>query len=124
MSDQTKTILIVGASRGLGLGLAQEYAKRGWHVIGTVRGASPRTGLHALADDSKGRVRIEVAEARPVHDVEQVEPVHRPQRRNAHDRQVSKRQQQAAGRRRVLASESRGHQQARRKPDQARRGKE
>ena len=35
-----KTILIVGASRGLGLGLAQEYAARGWTVIGTVRDAA------------------------------------------------------------------------------------
>ncbi len=31
------TALIVGASRGLGLALAQEYRKRGWTVIGTVR---------------------------------------------------------------------------------------
>lgn len=29
--------LIVGASRGIGLGLAQELAQRGWHVTGTVR---------------------------------------------------------------------------------------
>jgi NAD(P)-dependent dehydrogenase (short-subunit alcohol dehydrogenase family) len=32
-----KTALIVGASRGLGLGLVQEYAARGWDVVGTVR---------------------------------------------------------------------------------------
>ncbi|MDB6093594.1 MAG: 3-oxoacyl-ACP reductase [Verrucomicrobia bacterium] len=32
-----KTILIVGASRGLGLGLAREYLARGWRVIATVR---------------------------------------------------------------------------------------
>jgi NAD(P)-dependent dehydrogenase (short-subunit alcohol dehydrogenase family) len=31
------TILIVGASRGLGRGMAQEFAKRGWTVIATVR---------------------------------------------------------------------------------------
>lgn len=29
--------LIVGASRGIGLGLVQELARRGWRVIGTVR---------------------------------------------------------------------------------------
>ena len=39
--------LIIGASRGVGLGLAQEYLKRGWSVVGTVRG---RTALHDLAD--------------------------------------------------------------------------
>jgi NAD(P)-dependent dehydrogenase (short-subunit alcohol dehydrogenase family) len=38
--------LIVGASRGLGLGLAAEYLDRGWRIVGTVRG--PGTGLHAL----------------------------------------------------------------------------
>jgi NAD(P)-dependent dehydrogenase (short-subunit alcohol dehydrogenase family) len=35
-----KTALIVGASRGLGLGLARELAGRGWRVIGTVRNAA------------------------------------------------------------------------------------
>ena len=41
-----KTALIIGASRGLGLGLAQEYAARGWDVIGTVR--NPATLLHKV----------------------------------------------------------------------------
>jgi NAD(P)-dependent dehydrogenase (short-subunit alcohol dehydrogenase family) len=41
--------LIAGASRGLGLGLAEDLIKRGWHVVGTVRGAG--TGLHKLASD-------------------------------------------------------------------------
>jgi NAD(P)-dependent dehydrogenase (short-subunit alcohol dehydrogenase family) len=54
------TALIIGASRGLGLGLAQEYRKRGWDVIGTVRGAG--TGLHALAASAPGHVRIEPLE--------------------------------------------------------------
>jgi NAD(P)-dependent dehydrogenase (short-subunit alcohol dehydrogenase family) len=38
--------LIVGASRGLGLGLAEEWLRRGWQVIGTVRGQA--TGLHRV----------------------------------------------------------------------------
>ncbi|GAA0463007.1 SDR family NAD(P)-dependent oxidoreductase [Streptomyces olivaceiscleroticus] len=54
----TKTALIVGASRTLGLGLATEYAHRGWDVIGTVRGDG-RTGLHDLAEASEGRVTVE-----------------------------------------------------------------
>ena len=33
--------LIVGASRGLGLGLVEEFAKRGWEVLGTVRDDDP-----------------------------------------------------------------------------------
>ncbi|AJC61535.1 SDR family NAD(P)-dependent oxidoreductase [Streptomyces sp. 769] len=52
------TAFVVGASRTLGLGLATEYARRGWDVIGTVRG-DQRTGLHDLADASDGRVTVE-----------------------------------------------------------------
>jgi NAD(P)-dependent dehydrogenase (short-subunit alcohol dehydrogenase family) len=53
----TRTALIVGASRTLGLGLATEYARRGWDIIGTVRD-DRRTGLHDLAEASDGRVTV------------------------------------------------------------------
>lgn len=43
----TSTALIIGASRGLGLALAEEYCLRGWQVIATSRGAS--AGLEQLA---------------------------------------------------------------------------
>jgi NAD(P)-dependent dehydrogenase (short-subunit alcohol dehydrogenase family) len=43
------TILIVGASRGLGLALVEQFCSRDWHVIGTVRGKSP------ALDDLKAR---------------------------------------------------------------------
>lgn len=56
-----KTALIVGAARNLGLGIAAEYASRGWNVIGTVRGTE-RTGLHELAEMSGGRVTVESLE--------------------------------------------------------------
>ena len=52
------TVLIVGASRGLGYAVAGEFVARGWQVIGTVR-AGGRTGLHDLADRHPGRVEIE-----------------------------------------------------------------
>ena len=39
--------LILGASRGLGLGLAGELAGRGWTVTGTVRQQADRAGLEA-----------------------------------------------------------------------------
>lgn len=57
-NETTGTILIVGASRGLGHAMAVEFLKRDWHVIGTVRGAD-RTSLHDLADANPDRVRIE-----------------------------------------------------------------
>lgn len=58
MSTPSPSILLIGASRGLGLAMAAEYLKRGWNVTGTVRGAS-KTGLHKLADQYEGRVAIE-----------------------------------------------------------------
>jgi len=58
MASPRKTALILGASRGLGLALAGEYLKRGWSVIGTVRGTR-RTGLHDLAERAAGRLEIE-----------------------------------------------------------------
>ena len=37
-----QTALIIGASRGLGLGLAREYLARNWQVIATVRDPAAR----------------------------------------------------------------------------------
>ena len=62
MPIPTETVLIVGTSRGLGLGLAREYTNRGWRVIGTVRAANPLTGLHALAAEIVDRVRVEIVD--------------------------------------------------------------
>src|SRR5664279_5916609 len=53
-----KHLLLVGASRGLGLAMAAEFLKKGWNVVATVRG-SARTKLHDLADEYEGRVEIE-----------------------------------------------------------------
>lgn len=37
--DRSKTAIIVGASRGLGLGLARKFARGGWHITATARNA-------------------------------------------------------------------------------------
>jgi NAD(P)-dependent dehydrogenase (short-subunit alcohol dehydrogenase family) len=42
--------LIIGASRGIGLGLAEELAARGWHVFASQRSASE--GLAQAAEDA------------------------------------------------------------------------
>jgi NAD(P)-dependent dehydrogenase (short-subunit alcohol dehydrogenase family) len=55
-----ETVLIIGASRGLGLGLACEYIKRGNQVIGTVRTAGSPTELHNLAAGADRQVRVEM----------------------------------------------------------------
>ena len=56
--QQPRTVLIVGASRGLGHAMAGEFLKKGWHVVGTVR-ESGRTDLHDLADAHPDQVTIE-----------------------------------------------------------------
>src|SRR5690242_13968152 len=56
-----KTALIVGASRGLGLALAEEYLKRGWRVVATVR-SQARTALHELAADRLEIEAVDIAE--------------------------------------------------------------
>jgi NAD(P)-dependent dehydrogenase (short-subunit alcohol dehydrogenase family) len=53
-----KTVLLIGASRGLGYAMAEEFLKLDWNVLGTVRG-SVRTPLHELSQRSPGRVDIE-----------------------------------------------------------------
>ncbi|TJV22440.1 MAG: SDR family oxidoreductase [Mesorhizobium sp.] len=39
--------------------MAAEFLKKGWNVVGTVRGGGTRTVLHDLADEHAGRVEIE-----------------------------------------------------------------
>lgn len=51
-----KTAIIIGASRGLGLGLATEFANRGWQVTATARGDAPE--LAAAAAASHGRITL------------------------------------------------------------------
>jgi NAD(P)-dependent dehydrogenase (short-subunit alcohol dehydrogenase family) len=57
-SALSNRLLLIGASRGLGLALAEDFLARGWHVTGTVRGDA-RTKLHDLAQLSAGRLEIE-----------------------------------------------------------------
>lgn len=58
-TSSRRTILLIGASRGLGHAMAAEFLKKGWNVVGTVRGGRSRTLLHDLADQYRGRVEIE-----------------------------------------------------------------
>jgi len=55
---EVKTAMIVGASRTLGLGLADAYLRAGWNVIATAR-TSPAPGLEELATSAPGRLRVE-----------------------------------------------------------------
>jgi NAD(P)-dependent dehydrogenase (short-subunit alcohol dehydrogenase family) len=53
-----KTLLLIGASRGLGFALAEEYLKRGWNVVATERSGTT-SQLHTLQEASGGRLEIE-----------------------------------------------------------------
>lgn len=56
---ERRTILLAGASRGLGLGLAREYLGRGWRVIATARAPDQATGLAGLLDAHPDRLVVE-----------------------------------------------------------------
>ena len=56
---EIQNALIVGASRGLGLGLARELKTRGWNVVATAREEAGVRRLESLAAEVPGAVRIE-----------------------------------------------------------------
>jgi NAD(P)-dependent dehydrogenase (short-subunit alcohol dehydrogenase family) len=53
-----RTALIVGASRGLGLGLAREFTTRGWQVIASARHPDAAHDLVAAACESAGGLTV------------------------------------------------------------------
>jgi len=69
MTESTKRALIIGASRGLGLGLVKEFVSRGWQVTATARDLSRATSLNEFAKAEPSAV---VLEAVDIDDGEQV----------------------------------------------------
>jgi NAD(P)-dependent dehydrogenase (short-subunit alcohol dehydrogenase family) len=57
-TSMNRSVLLIGASRGLGLAIAAEYIDRGADVVATVRSPA-RTELHDLRDRAGGRLEIE-----------------------------------------------------------------
>jgi NAD(P)-dependent dehydrogenase (short-subunit alcohol dehydrogenase family) len=57
MADR-KLALVVGANRGIGLGVVQEFLTRGWDVIATARHPDQATALHDLAEVHPGQLSI------------------------------------------------------------------
>jgi NAD(P)-dependent dehydrogenase (short-subunit alcohol dehydrogenase family) len=56
-TSSEKQLLLIGASRGLGFALAEEYLKRGWHVVATERDRT-KSKLHDLLRAAQGRLEI------------------------------------------------------------------
>lgn len=50
--------LVIGATRGIGLGVAKEFLARGWDVIATARDPAKATALHELAAAHLGRLTV------------------------------------------------------------------
>jgi NAD(P)-dependent dehydrogenase (short-subunit alcohol dehydrogenase family) len=63
MPPQTphKNLLLIGASRGLGFALAEEYLNRGWHVVATERHRTT-SKLHTLLEVFKSQLEIETVD--------------------------------------------------------------
>ena len=58
-NPHTLTILIAGATRGLGLGLVRAFLAHGWQVIATARDPRKADALDALQRDNADRLSIE-----------------------------------------------------------------
>jgi len=59
--SSNKQLLLIGASRGLGFALAEEYLKRGWHVVATERSRTT-SKLHDLLGRAEDRLEIETVD--------------------------------------------------------------
>lgn len=55
---EKKLALVVGANRGIGLGVVKEFLAKGWDVVATARKPAEATELNALAAASPGRVTV------------------------------------------------------------------
>jgi NAD(P)-dependent dehydrogenase (short-subunit alcohol dehydrogenase family) len=72
MTDtDTKSALIIGASRGLGFAVAEEYLKKGWHVVATARDAG--SDLERLTDRWPDKLIIELVD---INEADQVAALH------------------------------------------------
>lgn len=52
------TVLITGANRGIGLGLARSYAADGWQLLACCRNPARASELQALADQHPGKISL------------------------------------------------------------------
>ncbi|HYI31060.1 MAG TPA: SDR family oxidoreductase [Bradyrhizobium sp.] len=65
-----KTAIVIGASRGLGLGLAREFAARGWRVTTTARDPETAPELTHAADELGGALVVETVDMNRIESVD------------------------------------------------------
>ncbi|MBZ5487419.1 SDR family oxidoreductase [Halomonas aquamarina] len=71
MSDTGRAV-VIGASRGIGLGLAGEFLTRGWQVTATAREGADNEALKALGERHGDRLAIRSVELADLSGVEQL----------------------------------------------------
>ena len=57
MADPSVAV-VIGANRGIGLGVVREFLHRGWSVIATARRPDSAAELHALAAAHQGKLEV------------------------------------------------------------------
>jgi len=72
VETMSKSILIIAAERGLGLGLAEQFLKRGWRVTASARSGADTQDLEALGVDDPSRLSIVTID---VTDADQIAPL-------------------------------------------------
>ena len=68
-SSTTRSVLVTGASRGIGRAIALRFAREGWHVVAVARTRSELDALSAEVDDAGGTSRaiaLDIADAEAV----------------------------------------------------------
>ena len=69
MRKQPPTVAVLGASRGIGFGVARGYLKRGWRVIATTRTPVGKAKLRMLANepDKLLEFNLEITDEAQIH---------------------------------------------------------
>jgi NAD(P)-dependent dehydrogenase (short-subunit alcohol dehydrogenase family) len=67
--QEPRTVLLLGASRGIGLGLVEEYLGRGWRVIATQRSLTVAPALCELSAKAEGALTILTADVNRQDDI-------------------------------------------------------
>jgi NAD(P)-dependent dehydrogenase (short-subunit alcohol dehydrogenase family) len=67
--QELRTVLLLGASRGIGLGLVEEYLGRGWRVIATQRSLTVAPALCELSTKAEGALTILTADINRPDDI-------------------------------------------------------
>jgi NAD(P)-dependent dehydrogenase (short-subunit alcohol dehydrogenase family) len=68
-AKQERTVLLLGASRGIGLGLVDEYLNRGWRVIATQRSLLPAPALAERVARADGALTVLSADINRLDDL-------------------------------------------------------